>query len=612
MVNTQQTAVLEVKNLSVALVATGNDIISEIDFTLQAGEVLGLVGESGSGKTTLSSALLGYTRHGAKIISGQVILNGQDILKLSDQQIRQIRGHRVAHVAQDPGTALNPALKIGQQFDELLDVHQPEQTKANHEQKILKILKEVGLASDPEFLKRYPHQLSGGQQQRVLLALAFILQPQLIILDEPTTALDVTTQSLVLNIIRQLCQEYQVAAIYVSHDLTVVKDIAHRVIVLYSGRIAEDAWLENLFEQPRHPYSFGLIQAIPDVAEKRQLNPIQGHAPSPNQRSPGCAFSDRCAHATSKCRTARPRLTSVEDADHLHFIACHHPDWYLDAAPVHAADILNDIVLHTQDNVLRTAGINAWYGQHQVLFDVSLQIQRGECLALVGESGSGKTTLSKAIAGINESVTGELILEGQTVPFQAKNRSLKQRHKLQYIFQNPYKALNPIHTIEHTLAKVVQHFFKTSAAETAQRVSDVLKQVSLPDQIKYAYPRDLSGGERQRVAIARALLCQPDILICDEITSALDVSVQASILQLLQQLQQQGVTILFVTHNLGVVRAIADRVAVLQKGKIVETGNTDQVLSNPKHPYTQLLLAHAPSLFKTPSKTISEQQLSCV
>lgn len=608
----QQAAVLEVKNLSVALVATGNDIISEIDFTLQAGEVLGLVGESGSGKTTLSSALLGYTRHGAKIISGQVILNGQDILKLNDQQIRQIRGRQIAHVAQDPGTALNPALKIGQQFEELLEVHQPELSKSFQQQKILKILKEVGLAADEEFLKRYPHQLSGGQQQRVLLALAFILQPQLIILDEPTTALDVTTQSLVLNIIRQLCQEYQVAAIYVSHDLTVVKDIAHRVIVLYSGRIAEDAWLENLFDQPRHPYSFGLIQAIPDVAEKRELNPIQGHAPSPNYRSPGCAFSDRCAYATAKCRAKRPHLTAVEHAQHPHFIACHHPEWYQHAEPVHASQQLNEDVRNAQEIVLHAENINAWYGQHQVLFDVNLQIQHGECLALVGESGSGKTTLSKAIAGINESVTGVLTLEGQTVPFQAKNRSLKQRHKLQYIFQNPYKALNPVHTIEHTLTKVVQHFFKTSAAETAQRVSDVLKQVSLPDQIKYAYPRDLSGGERQRVAIARALLCQPDILICDEITSALDVSVQASILQLLQRLQQQGVTILFVTHNLGVVRAIANRVAVLQKGRIIETGGTDQVLSNPKHAYTQLLLAHAPSLFKTPTSAVSEQQLSCV
>lgn len=607
-----QAPILQVKNLSVALVTTGNHIVSEIDFTLQAGEVLGLVGESGSGKTTLSSALLGYTRHGAKIVSGQVILSGQDILQLNDQQIRQIRGHRVAHVAQDPGTALNPALKIGQQFDELLEVHRPELTKAAQQQKILKILKEVGLAADEDFLKRYPHQLSGGQQQRVLLALAFILQPQLIILDEPTTALDVTTQSLVLNIIRQLCQEYQVAAIYVSHDLTVVKDIAHRVIVLYSGRIAEDAWLENLFKQPRHPYSFGLIQAIPDVAEKRELNPIQGYAPSPNHRSLGCAFSDRCAYTTAECRVERPHLAAVKNAEHPHFIACHHHEWSKNANPLHAVQLLEEDLLDTQDSVLHADGINAWYGQQQVLFDVTLQIKRGECLALVGESGSGKTTLSKAIAGINESVTGILSLEGQNVAFQAKKRTLKQRHKLQYIFQNPYKALNPIHTIEHTLTKVVQHFFNTSADETAQRVSDVLKQVSLPDQIKYAYPRDLSGGERQRVAIARALLCQPDILICDEITSALDVSVQASILQLLQQLQQQGVTILFVTHNLGVVRAIANRVVVLQKGRIIETGSTDQVLSNPKHGYTQLLLAHAPSLFKTVSKTISDQQLSCV
>ena len=608
----QQAAVLEVKNLSVALVATGNDIISEIDFSLQAGEVLGLVGESGSGKTTLSSALLGYTRHGAKIISGQILLNGQDILTLNNQQIRQIRGRHIAHVAQDPGTALNPALKIGQQFDELLEVHQPELNKSAQQQKIFKILKEVGLPADEEFLKRYPHQLSGGQQQRVLLALAFILQPQLIILDEPTTALDVTTQSLVLNIIRQLCQEYRVAAIYVSHDLTVVKDIAHRVIVLYSGRIAEDVWLENLFEQPRHPYSFGLIQAIPDVAEKRELNPIQGYAPSPNHRSSGCAFSDRCAYATVKCRSERPHLTAIEDVQHPHFIACHHPEWYQNAELVHAAYLEHEEEFNTQEIVLHAENINAWYGQHQVLFDVNLQIQRGECLALVGESGSGKTTLSKAIAGINENVTGILSLEGQKVPFQAKKRNLKQRHKLQYIFQNPYKALNPIHTIEHTLSKVVQHFFNTSTEETAHRVSDVLKQVSLPDQIKYAYPRDLSGGERQRVAVARALLCQPDILICDEITSALDVSVQASILQLLQQLQQQGVTILFVTHNLGVVRAIANRVAVLQKGRIVETGDTDQVLSSPKHAYTKLLLAHAPSLFKTSSQIISDQQLSCV
>lgn len=595
---TQKHTVLEVKNLAVALVTTGHDIVKNISFDLRAGEVLGVVGESGSGKTTLSSAILGYTRHGAQIIEGKVLVEGQDILALSAKEIAQIRGRKITHVAQDPATALNPALKIGRQFYELLEVHQAQLDKAQQQRKIFKILKEVGLAAEDEFLNRYPHQLSGGQQQRVLLALAFILQPKLIVLDEPTTALDVTTQSLVLNIIRKLCQEYQVAAIYVSHDLTVVKDIAHRVIVLYAGRIVEDASLKTLFAQPRHPYSFGLIEAIPDVTEKRELNPIQGHAPSPQHRGQGCAFADRCAYATSTCHQQAPVLEQVIDGEESHVIACHHPYWYEEKHHVKSISSSSERVLQTQDTVLHAQHINAWYGDQQVLFDVGLHIQRGECLALVGESGSGKTTLSKAFAGINEHVTGQLVLADQAVAFSSKKRTSSQRRRLQYIFQNPYKALNPLHTIEQTLFKVVRHFFPVSAKEASQRVTEVLRQVSLPEQIKQAYPRDLSGGERQRVAIARALLCQPDILICDEITSALDVSVQASILKLLQELQQQGVTLLFVTHNLGVVRAIADRVAVLQKGKIVEIGETEQLLTCPKHIYTQTLVSHAPSLFK--------------
>lgn len=600
--------VLTVENLNVSLVTTANPIVSDITFSLKEGEVLGLVGESGSGKTTLSSALLGYARHGAKIVSGKIEIDGQDILRLNDQQLRQIRGKKVSHVAQDPGTALNPALKIGQQLDELLEVHQPEQSKAQHQGKISKILQEVGLPFDHDFLKRYPHQLSGGQQQRILLALAFILQPKLIILDEPTTALDVTTQSLILNIIRKLCQEYRVAAVYVSHDLTVVKDITDRVIVLYAGKIAEDAVLDQLFEHPRHPYTYGLIRAIPDVAVKKALAPIQGHAPSPNHRPKGCAFVDRCQYATDLCHQKAPELIQLADEFDPHYVACHHLEW------VKLIDIHNivDELAHTRSDqtvVLKAQQVNAWYGSQQVLFDVAFDLKKGECLALVGESGSGKTTLSKAIAGLNESVEGQVYLENELLPFQAKKRSLKQRHKLQYIFQNPYKALNPAHTIGQTLSKVVQHFFNTNAQETAARVSDVLAQVSLPEQTKSLYPRDLSGGERQRIAIARALLCQPEILICDEITSALDVSVQASILQLLQELQQHGVTILFVTHNLGVVRAVANRVAVLKQGRIVEFGETDQVLSQPKHAYTQLLLSHAPSLVKAETQ---EETESCL
>ncbi|MCY6411584.1 ABC transporter ATP-binding protein [Acinetobacter sp. VNH17] len=598
MANTFKNTVLSVSDLTVALVNTGNHVVSDIAFSLREGEVLGLVGESGSGKTTLSSALLGYARHGAKIIQGMIELDGEDILSLDDHALRQVRGYKISHVAQDPGTALNPALSIGQHLLELLEVHQSQLSNSERQQKVAKILDEVGLPHDDVFLKRYPHQLSGGQQQRILLALAFLLQPRLIILDEPTTALDVTTQTLVLNIIRKLCREYNVAAIYVSHDLTVVKDIADRVIVLYSGRIAEDAVLTQLFETPKHPYTQGLLNAIPDVVIRKYLSPIEGHAPSPNDRPSGCAFAARCTFATDICRQRQPDLIQLKDEFDPHFVACHHSD---DVGVITFKEVDHHVIeLETNKQaLLKVEHINAWYGQQQALFDVSFQLQRGECLALVGESGSGKTTLSRVIAGLNENAEGQVVLADEVLSLQGQQRSLQQRHKLQYIFQNPYKALNPAHTIGQTLTKVVQHFFALSKQEAAEQVVRVLKQVSLPLQVQELYPRDLSGGERQRVAIARALLCQPDVLICDEITSALDVSVQASILKLLQQLQQQGVTLLFVTHNLGVVRAIADRVAVLKHGHIVEYGETDQVLSHPQHGYTKTLLSHAPSLFKS-------------
>jgi peptide/nickel transport system ATP-binding protein len=590
-----QVAVLDVKNLEVALVASGHAIVSDIHFRLDAGEVLGLIGESGSGKSTLASALLGYAKPGAKIIAGQIWLEQQEILTLNPQQLRALRGKTIAHVAQDPATALNPALAIGQQLKELLAVHFAQYSKAVQLQRIEKILSEVGLPHDAAFLQRYPHQLSGGQQQRVLLAMAFVLHPRLIILDEPTTALDVSTQALILNLIRQLCQQYQVAAIYVSHDLTVVKDIADRVMVLYAGKMVEVASLQQLFMACRHPYSYGLIRAIPDVSIKQPLAPIQGHAPTPNQRPAGCSFAARCAYASARCQSSDPPLQRVPEGPPSHEVACHHLEWR-QALQSQSRSAQNQRSSHASAQILKVQHINVWYGRQQVLFDVGLALYQGECLALVGESGSGKTTLSKVIAGFNEQAQGQLLLNQQPLSLVAKKRTALQRQRVQYIFQNPYRALNPAHSIRQILSKVGQHFFAYTAAQNAAQIAKVLAQVSLSTQILERYPRDLSGGERQRVAIARALLCQPQLLICDEITSALDVSVQAAILQLLQQLQQQGLSILFVSHNLGVVRAIADRVAVLQHGRLVEYGDCDQVLSQPQHAYTQHLLSHAPSL----------------
>ena len=605
-----RTTVLTVDKLAVALVNTGDDVVQDVCFQLRQGEILGLVGESGSGKSTVASALLGYARYGAKIIQGHIRVVGHDIRQLNEKALRAIRGKVISYVPQDPATALNPALRIGKQLQEVLQVHEPALALVAREQRIHAVLREVGLPVHTEFLNRFPHQLSGGQQQRVLLALAFVLQPKVIVLDEPTTALDVSTQTLVLNIIRQFCRQHGVAAVYVSHDLAVVKDLVDRVIVLYAGRIVEDAPLVALFEQAHHPYSQGLLAAIPDVAQRRQLAPIKGQAPAPGTRPQGCAFASRCPYRSELCAQVAPALLTVDatiTGSQVHRVACYHQQLqgqgdHQDRITVPADDELalqNTAAAGRQANVLFAAShINAWYGPQQALFDVSLQLEQGQCLALVGESGSGKTTLSRILAGLNDQASGQVLFAGQPLSLNVRQRSELARREIQYVFQNPYRALNPSLTVGQTLTTALRHFFPLSRQQAREQALQVLAKVSLQPKVFDALPRELSGGERQRVALARALVCQPKVLICDEITSALDVSVQASILLLLQQLQAQGLSILFVTHNLGVVRAIADSVVVLRHGQIVEQGDTAQVLDHPIHPYTQQLIAHAPSLFK--------------
>lgn len=595
--------VLQVSDLGVALVNTGDDVVQGVSFELLQGEILGLVGESGSGKSTVASALLGFARYGAQIIQGDIIVDGQHIRQLDEKALRQIRGKVISYVPQDPATALNPALRIGKQLQEVLQVHEPQLALAAREQRIHGVLREVGLPVHAEFLNRFPHQLSGGQQQRVLLALAFVLKPKVIVLDEPTTALDVSTQTLVLNIIRQFCRQHGVAAVYVSHDLAVVKDLVDRVIVLYAGRIVEDAPLGVLFQQPVHPYSQGLLAAIPDVAERRHLAPIKGQAPAPGTRPQGCAFASRCPYRSDLCSTVAPALLDIPHETLLtHRVACYNSQQSALQAWNQVTDgIPASVAVNSEQPVqtlLNVQQINAWYGTQQALFDVSLQLDQGKCLALVGESGSGKTTLSRILAGLNDQATGQVLFEQQPLSLSVRQRSDQARREIQYVFQNPYRALNPSLTVGQTLITALRHFFPLSRQEAKTQVLQVLAKVSLQEKVFDAFPRELSGGERQRVAIARALVCQPKVLICDEITSALDVSVQASILVLLQQLQAQGLSILFVTHNLGVVRAIADQVIVLKDGHIVEQGDTAQVLDYPAHPYTQQLIAHAPSLIK--------------
>ncbi|KAF1033522.1 MAG: putative ABC transporter ATP-binding protein [Pseudomonas sp.] len=582
-------ALLQVNDLRVELPGQV-DVLSGVSFSLAAGEILGLVGESGSGKTTLATALLAHARRGARIVGGQVVIAGEALLSLKGEALRRARGSLIGYVAQDPATALNPALRIGTLLRETLAVHQLRGGQAAAEQRIHETLRDVGLPQDREFLRRFPHQLSGGQQQRVMLALAFVLRPRLIVLDEPTTALDVTTQAHILDTLRRLCKSQGVAAVYVSHDLAVIKDLVDRVMVMYAGRIVETATRDAVFSRPSHPYTRGLLAAIPDVAGRRELQAIAGHAPAPGQRPQGCGFGPRCARYQPACAQAQPLLQPLASG---HEVACltpyEQPLERIALATLPAADARNDAAL------LEVNGLNVAYDR-QVLFDVSLQVRAGECLALVGESGSGKTSLARAVAGLGESAEGELRYAGQPLPLHARQREAGLRHPIQYIFQNPYRALNPRQTVYQTLSAPLQHFFGVKGAAARERVAAVLERVSLSASVAGLYPNSLSGGERQRVAIARALLCEPRLLICDEITSALDVSVQASILALLRQLQQDGLTLLFVTHDLGVVRAIADRVLVLKSGRVVEQGAVDSVLDRPQAGYTRTLLAHSPSL----------------
>jgi peptide/nickel transport system ATP-binding protein len=588
--------VLQVEDLQIELTG-GIDIVRAISFELEAGEILGLVGESGSGKSTIGAALLGHARAGAHITKGKIRIGDIDnILALGDQALRNIRGTLVSHVPQDPATSLNPLRRIESHLQELLVEHKPEWDSSTREARIIEVFKDVGLPTTREFLRRFPHQLSGGQQQRVQLALAFILRPKVIVMDEPTTALDVTTQSLVLQTVKTLCQSYGVSAVYVSHDLGVVQELADKVIVLYSGRVQEVASLETIFANPKHPYTQGLIAAAPSIDQCRNLSAIPGQAPAPSHRTSGCAFAPRCPLRSDTCQH-QPELETLEKH---HRVAC----WNIHQGPAFVAPQSAGIALASeqQNALLGVDSLNVFYGLTQVVFDASFQVNKGECVALVGESGSGKTTISRAIAGVGEQVNGTVYYNQKPLPFSSRLRDESARRQIQFIFQNPYRSLNPRHTIATLITTPLKHFFKLNHAQALARAAKVLERVSLPVELLNAYPRELSGGERQRVAIARALACEPSLLICDEITSALDVSVQANILNLLRDLQQSGLSLLFVTHDLGVVRNIANRVVVLYQGQIVEQGNVDDVLGNPQHAYTQQLIAHSPT-----SKFITKQ-----
>ncbi|MPZ61077.1 MAG: dipeptide ABC transporter ATP-binding protein [Propionibacteriales bacterium] len=569
----------------------GVPVIEHLDLDVPAGRVLGLVGESGSGKTTAGLAMLAHTRGGLRIAAGSVVLDGTDLARLSETELRQWRGARVSYVPQDPTTALNPALRVGHQVREVLDHHESGIAVAERWRRVQAAFEEVGLPTDEKFMRRYPHELSGGQQQRIGIAMAFVTWPALVVLDEPTTGLDVSTQSLVLKTVRQLTDRHGCAAIYISHDLAVVVEVADEIAVLYAGAVVEQGPAAELVGRPRHPYTSRLIAAVPDLDGRRELKGIAGAAPSPDTRPDGCRFAPRCELAIDDCTRELPPF---QDVGQGHSARCIRAG---DVRPAEVRDRMTQAADETPEPLLVVEGLDAGYGPTHVLRDLSLVIPGGSCVALLGESGSGKTTLARTLAGLHHQAAGTLRFSGEDLPFGSHARSRAVRAAISYVFQNPYSSLNPRRTVGDSIARPLRVLRGVDRTTARRRAAEMLERVYLSADYADRYPDQLSGGERQRVAVARALISEPALLVCDEITSALDVSVQANIVELIDEMRHElGLTLLFVTHDIALVRNVAQQVAVLQGGAIVEDAPTERLFTDPAHTYTREMLDRTPTL----------------
>ncbi|MEW1987783.1 ABC transporter ATP-binding protein [Brevibacterium casei] len=550
--------VLRVSDLRIDTVA-GEEILHGVSFALARGEILGLVGESGSGKTTAGLACMGHFRSGLKYGSGSVSLwpRGDDtaveVLDLDEVAVRSLRGSRIAYIPQDPALSLNPAMRVGDQIREVLDIHGFGSSAAEREARISQVLVDVGLPGDKAYQSRWPHQLSGGQQQRIGIAMAFAMYPDVLILDEPTTGLDVSTQAVVLDTIRQMTVANDVAGLYITHDLAVIKDISDRVAVMLRGDLVEEGPAAQVLSRPQHDYTKMLIAAVPDLAGDKTIGEPSGTAVSESEETV----------ATSDSTASRP-----EDAT----------------------------TLLTEAPLLEVSDVALAYGKAQILDGINLVLEPGECTMLLGESGSGKTTLSRCVAGLNDDYSGAVRLRGVELAKSTRKRTNDQRIGIQYVFQSPFSSLNPRRSIGQSLTVPLEMSGEGTAASRKAIVEEALDSVRLGRSFYHRRPGDLSGGERQRAAIARALVNAPSVLVCDEITSALDVSVQASIIGLLRTLRaERQLAMLFVTHNIALSRHIADNLAVLNKGVIVDYGSADAVLENPQHEYTKSLIADVPT-----------------
>jgi peptide/nickel transport system ATP-binding protein len=586
--------VLHAEGLRLELVS-GEPVVEDVTFAIEPGEVLGLVGESGSGKTTTALALLGYHRAGIRRAAGRISVDGEVLSELPEHRLRRVRGRLVSYVPQEPATALNPSIRIGEQIAGMLRTH----TGAAAPGAVEQALAEVALPQDAAFLRRFPHQLSGGQQQRIAIAVALVCRPRVVVLDEPTTGLDVVVQRGLLSQIGRIAAETGLGIVYVSHDLAVVGSIADRIAVMYAGRIVEEGTAADVMQAPRHPYTHGLVSAIPDPLTPRRLRGIPGVAAGVGERGAGCAFAPRCRLRVDRCEVTMPELERLADG---HRVRCF--EWERTPATAREPALTLDLEAVEPAPLLDVSALVATHrsraGTHVAAEDVSFSISAGECVALVGESGSGKTTIARCIVGLHEPDGGTIALDGSALAWRAARRSLEARRRVQIVFQNPYDSLNPRHSVAEIVGRPARQLRRAGRREAEEETRSLLERVRLPVSVGGRYPGELSGGERQRVAIARALAARPDVLVCDEVTSALDVSVQGAVLELLADLRRElSLAMMFISHDLGVVASISDRVVVIRDGRVCEQGPVRTLLEHPGTEYTQRLIASAPRLVAT-------------
>lgn len=604
--------VLDARSVSIEYKIGRNWLSAVRDVTLQIEplKIHGLVGESGSGKSTLGLGLMKYLARNARITHGSIIFDGENITDYTPDQMRQLWGRKIALVPQNPLDALNPSMRIGEQMAEVTQLHlgldRPNANTAAQE-----ALHNVKIADPAQILRKYPHQLSGGMQQRVMIALALSTRPRLLVLDEPTTALDVTTQAVILDLVRDLIHKEGAAALYVSHDLGTVAQLCDDVTVLYAGEKMEGADVQTLFAQPLHPYTSGLLASLPGTAKTNErLSTIDGVAPSLAERSSACVFAARCPVVVDRCHTEKPPLDKLPDG---RMVRCWR--WQ----DIERGDIIPknrpqgkaaeaDIDRH---GILTTYHINKDFGRRSTwqrltnqegdivhaVDDVSIKVNLRSTLGLVGESGSGKTSLARAIVALDSATSGKIELLEREISNELGSRTKSDMRRLQMVFQNPHDALNPYLTIGQTIGRTLKVLSEKplTRAEIRAEVRRLLREVGLTEAYAERYPAQLSGGEKQRAAIARAFAANPSLIIADEPTSSLDVSVQAVIINLLKDLRAtEGASYLIISHDLDVITYLADWIVVMYLGQVVEQGTTEQLTAPPMHPYTEALLSAAP------------------